>query len=266
MQDAYNRHINYLRISVTDRCNLRCRYCMPAEGITLLRHEDILNFDEILEFTRIAVSYGINKVRITGGEPLVRKGIVHLVTGLSAINGIKDLSMTTNGMLLEKYARELKQAGLQRINISLDTLDPARYRAITRTGNLERVMAGIQAATNAGLSPLKINCVVKKSRLEKDAMEVAAFAMNHGYQVRFIREMDLARGIFYEVEGGEGGKCSTCNRLRLTATGDVKPCLFNPAAYNVRKLGHEEAFLAAVRNKPACGTRNKTGRFSAIGG
>lgn len=266
MQDAYNRHINYLRISVTDRCNLRCRYCMPAEGITLLRHEDILNFDEIIEFTRIAVSHGVDKVRITGGEPLVRKGIIDLVRRIAAIEGIRDLSMTSNGVLLGKYARELKQAGLQRINVSLDTLDPLRYREITRTGDLSRVIAGIGAAAREGLSPVKINCVVKKSRLEKDAVEVAAFAMNHGCEVRFIREMDLARGIFYAVDGGEGGKCSTCNRIRLTATGDVKPCLFNPDAYNIRQMGAEEALLAAVHNKPACGTRNKSGRFSAIGG
>ena len=146
MQDAYKRHINYLRISVTDRCNLRCLYCMPEEGIPLIKHQDILSFEEIEGFTRTAVHYGINKVRITGGEPLVRKDITSLVEKLSAIEGIDDLSMTTNGILLEKFAFPLKQAGLNRINISLDTMDPERYRGITRHGDLGQVLAGIEAA------------------------------------------------------------------------------------------------------------------------
>jgi len=239
---------------------------MPEEGLPLVKHDDIISFEEITSFVRSAVSYGINKVRITGGEPLVRYDIVRLVEMLSAIGGIDDLSMTTNGLLLARLALPLRQAGLRRVNVSLDTMDPVKYRQITRTGNLEQVLAGIEAAEKAGLSPLKINCVVKNSRLEKDAVAVAAFAQQHGYQARFIREMDLGKGIFYQVDGGEGGKCSTCNRIRLTATGDVKPCLFNPATYNIRQLGNEEALLSAVRNKPACGTMNKSGYFSAIGG
>ena len=126
MYDRFNRNINYLRISVTDRCNLRCIYCMPEKGIHLLRHEDILSFDEIADFTRVAVANGVTKVRITGGEPLVRKGIVTLVGMISAIKGIKDLSMTTNGVLLKQFAQDLRAAGLQRVNISLDTIDPEK--------------------------------------------------------------------------------------------------------------------------------------------
>ncbi len=266
MLDAYNRNINYLRISITDRCNLRCSYCMPGNGVPLLKHEDILSYEEIIDFVRIAVSFGIDKVRITGGEPLVRRGITSLIKALSGIEGIRDLSMTTNGILLGELAKPLKEAGLHRVNISLDTMNPVTYREITRFGELDRVLEGIEAAAKAGLSPIKLNCVVKKSRLENDAIGVSKFAAAHDYGVRFIREMDLAKGKFYQVDGGEGGKCSTCNRIRLTATGDIKPCLFNPIAFNIRKMGAEAAFLAAIQHKPACGTLNRSGHFSAIGG
>jgi cyclic pyranopterin phosphate synthase len=266
MLDGYNRNINYLRVSVTDRCNLRCTYCMPGEGIPLLSHNDILSFEEITGFVRTAVELGIDKVRITGGEPLVRKGIVELVGMLASIEGIRDLSMTTNGQLLQNFADPLKKAGLNRVNVSLDTMDPERFLTFTRIGSLNKTLEGIEAAKQAGLEPVKINCVVKKSRLEEDAREVEDYALKNGFQVRFIREMDLARGIFYRVDGGEGGKCITCNRIRLTATGDVKPCLFNPLAWNIREYGYRGALVRAVTNKPACGTVNKTGHFSNIGG
>src|SRR5450759_933453 len=157
MLDRFDRNINYLRISVTDRCNLRCSYCMPEEGIQLLRHADILTFDEITQFTRVAVENGVTKVRITGGEPLVRKGVTALVRMISDIEGIEDLSMTTNGVLLNQFAVDLKNAGLQRVNISLDTIDPEKFKAITRTGDINDVFEGITAAKNAGLSPVKIN-------------------------------------------------------------------------------------------------------------
>jgi len=264
--DSYNREINYLRISVTDRCNLRCIYCMPAEGIKLLRHEDILTYDEIRDFTALAVSRGINKVRITGGEPLVRKGVVALVEMLSAISGITDLSMTTNGILLKDYAADLKKAGLMRVNISLDTLDPDKFRKITRTGNLEDVLEGIKAAKNAGLTPLKINCVVEKSADEPDAVQVTRFCKENGLVIRYIRQMDLEKGRFYAVEGGTGGNCTLCNRLRLTANGRLKPCLFNNLGYNIRELGYEEALALALEHKPRCGTVNSTGAFYNIGG
>jgi len=182
--DRFNRNINYLRISVTDRCNLRCVYCMPEEGIRLLSHSDILSFDEIKKFTEAAVAKGVTKVRITGGEPLVRKGITTLVSMLSEIKGISDLSMTTNGILLKQFAGELRSAGLHRINISLDTIDPAKFRAVTRTGNISDVFEGIEAAKTAGLLPVKINCVVKESKEEEDAKGVTRFCENNNLEVK----------------------------------------------------------------------------------
>lgn len=266
MYDRFNRQINYLRISVTDRCNLRCTYCMPEEGITQIDHSEILSFEEIASFTRIAATKGFNKVRITGGEPLVRKGVVELVSMISNIEGITDLSMTTNGVLLGKYAKELKYAGLQRVNVSLDTVNPTRYRQITRVGSLDDVLNGLECARAAGLTPIKINCVVDKSSAEPDAVEVKKFAQANGFEVRFIPKMDLNAGIFGEVEGGNGGNCSICNRLRLTANGFVKPCLFSNLGYSVRGLGYEGALLKAVNAKPARGTTNHDGKFYNIGG
>ncbi len=266
MFDRFNRKIDYLRISVTDRCNLRCRYCMPEEGIKLLRHEDILTFDEITDFTRVAVANGITKVRITGGEPLVRKGIVTLTGMIAGIHGIKDLSMTTNGTLLAEFAADLHDAGLQRINISLDTIDPEKYSFITRKGNLNDVFRGIDAAIKANLVPVKINCVIRESKSERDAMEVAGFCRSNGLEVRFIREMDLETGTFSVVEGGSGGNCSACNRLRLTSVGKLKPCLFNDAEYDIRELGYEMAIKMAVEIKPEQGLNNVKNGFYNIGG
>lgn len=266
MYDRFNREINYLRISVTDRCNLRCSYCMPEEGITLLRHEDILSFDEIADFTKAAVKSGITKVRITGGEPLVRKGIVALVKKIAVIEGINDLSMTTNGVLLKEYASDLKNAGLHRVNISLDTLDPVKYSFITRGGDLTNVFAGIEAALKAELLPLKINCVVKESKNESDAVGVTDYCRINKLLIRYIRQMDLVSGHFTTVEGGTGGNCSLCNRLRLTASGKLKPCLFSDIEFNIREIGYEAAIKKAIDLKPACGTKNLTGEFFNIGG
>ncbi len=266
MYDSYNRKINYLRISVTDRCNLRCTYCMPEEGIKLLRHEDILSYNEIRDFTAFAVSEGINKVRITGGEPLVRKNVVALVEMLAAIKGLSDLSMTTNGILLKEYAADLKEAGLMRINISLDTLDPGKFKSITRTGNINDVIEGIIAARETGLYPIKINCVIENSRNEPDALAVNRFCQENGLELRYIRQMDLVKGHFYTVEGGTGGNCSICNRLRLTANGRLKPCLFSNLEYNIRELGYKKALAQALEHKPKCGTVNSTGAFYNIGG
>jgi GTP 3',8-cyclase len=266
MFDSYNRRINYLRISVTDRCNLRCTYCMPAEGIQLMQHADILTFEEIMEVVDAAISLGVDKIRITGGEPLVRKGITRLVGMIASRPEIRDLGMTTNGILLADFAHELKAAGLHRINVSLDTLDPERFRTITRGGDIRKVIEGIEASVAAGLSPVKINCVIEKSPQEADAKEVAAFGMQRGLQVRFIRQMDLESGEFYVVNGGSGGDCSTCNRLRLTANGKIKPCLFNDLEYDLREHGAREALQLALGNKPSCGTYNRHGEFYNIGG
>lgn len=266
MYDQYNRKLNYLRISVTDRCNLRCVYCMPEEGIKLMQHEDILSFEDILAVVKKGAAKGVTKVRLTGGEPLIRRGIVDLVGMIAAIEGITDLSMTTNGILLAQFAKPLKEAGLNRVNISMDTISPSHYKEITRGGDIRRVFDGIRAAKEAGLQPVKINCVVFKSSNEPDALEVAAFCKENDLQIRFIHQMNLQTGEFSIVEGGKGGDCKNCNRLRLTANGDIKPCLFNEMAFNVKETGVNRAFDMAVMNKPRVGTKNKSGKFYGIGG
>ena len=239
---------------------------MPEKGIESLRHEDILSIEEIVSFTRIAVENGIDKVRITGGEPLVRKNIVYLIKLLANINGIKDLSLTTNGILLEKFAKPLRDAGLQRVNISLDTIDPDRYKEITRVGDFNRVMQGIAAAEMAGLFPIKINCVVKKSSDEPDALGVKVFCKSRKCNVRFIHQMNLETGEYAPVEGGTGGNCTICNKLRLSSDGNLRPCLFNDLSFNVRKLGAEKAIQMAIEAKPECGTKSVQNKFHAIGG
>jgi cyclic pyranopterin phosphate synthase len=239
---------------------------MPVEGISLFRHEEILSFNEIAGFTKVAVANGVTKVRITGGEPLVRKGISALVRMISDIEGIEDLSMTTNGTLLKQFAVDLKAAGLQRVNISLDTIDPEKFKAITRIGDINDVFEGIKAAKNAGLSPVKINCVIKESREEEEARAVTRFCVDNNLEIRYIRQMDLVRGHFSRVEGGTGGDCSICNRLRLTSNGKLKPCLFNNIEFDIRELGFEKALKLAADLKPECGSKNETGAFYNIGG
>jgi GTP 3',8-cyclase len=266
MLDRFNRELNYLRISVTDRCNLRCVYCMPEEGIKLFRHEEILSFNEITGFTKVAVRNGVTKVRLTGGEPLVRKGITALVRMISDIEGIEDLSMTTNGTLLKLFARDLKSAGLHRVNISLDTINPDKFNMITRSGNIDDVFEGIEAARNAGLFPVKINCVVKNSKEEEDAKEVTRFCRDNDLEIRYIRQMDLVKGHFSVVDGGTGGDCSICNRLRLTSNGKLKPCLFNDLEFDIRELGFEKAVRMAVKMKPECGSKSNKSSFYNIGG
>jgi len=266
MLDKFNRQIDYLRISVTDRCNLRCIYCMPEEGIKLIDHNEILSFEEITEFAKCAVEQGITKVRITGGEPLTRKGIVNLVGMLSAIEGINDLSMTTNAILLKKYAGELKQAGLMRVNISLDTIDPEKYNKITRGGNIQEVFDGIEAAIKAGLSPIKINCVIKKSVDEPEALAVKKYCDENGLTARFIFEMDIEKGEFGIVHGGSGGDCASCNRLRLTSNGFLKPCLFSDICVNIRKTNYRDAVQIALEQKPECGLKSTSHKFYNIGG
>ena len=266
MYDRFNRTINYLRVSVTDRCNLRCLYCMPEEGIRLLDHKDILSFEEIAEVIKTAVGLGINKVRITGGEPLVRKGILTLIRMISQIDEITDFGLTTNGIILEEFATGLAHAGLHRINISLDTLNPEKYRTITRGGDIHKVLRGIEAAKTAGLKPIKLNCVVKNSSSEPDAILVKEFALKNNLEVRFIHEMDLDSGCFTVVEGGAGGDCRSCNRLRLTANGMIRPCLFSNLEYDIRKLGIRDALLQAIALKPEKGSVNNFDKFHNIGG
>lgn len=190
--DSLSRPINYLRISVTDRCNLRCVYCMPAEGIaSKFSHTDILTYEEIVHVVEAAAGLGICKIRLTGGEPLVRLGIVELVRMIAQVAGIDDLSMTTNGILLSRYARELKSAGLHRVNVSLDTLRPERFHHITRLGHLEDALAGIEAAERVGLQPIKINMVVMRGFNEDEIIDFARLTRERAWHVRFIEVMPV---------------------------------------------------------------------------
>jgi cyclic pyranopterin phosphate synthase len=266
MYDRFNRRISYLRVSITDRCNLRCTYCMPEDGVKLLDHNDILSFEEITEVIREAVQIGITKVRITGGEPLVRKGVVSLVEMIAAIPGITDFGLTTNGILLSEFADRLARAGLHRINISLDTVDPEKFRTITRGGDIQQVINGIEAAVKAGLTPVKINCVVRQSSDEPDARAVQDYCSKHNLEARFIHEMSLADGCFTIVENGHGGDCVNCNRLRITANGMIRPCLFNEIQFSTRELGIRAALLKAIGMKPEKGSVNMNGGFHNIGG
>jgi cyclic pyranopterin phosphate synthase len=192
LSDSFNRPINYLRISVTDRCNLRCVYCMPAEGIKLMSHNDILTYEEIYTVARAAAGLGINKLRLTGGEPLVRLGLPSLVQMLAKIDGVDDISLTTNGTLLARYASELKSAGLRRVNVSLDSLKPDRFRLITRIGDdLNEVLKGIEVARAVGLEPVKINVVVMAGINDDELLDFATKTIDEGWQVRFIELMPL---------------------------------------------------------------------------
>jgi GTP 3',8-cyclase len=265
MLDRFGRKINYLRISVTDRCNQRCYYCMPKDGITLIKHEEVLSYEEILRITTEFVEMGIDKVRLTGGEPLVRRGIVSLVAMLSGIEGIKDLSMTTNGVLLAEYAEDLKKNGLNRINVSLDSINPEIYKQVTNTDKLDDVFKGLRASKNVGFNPIKINCVVKKSRKEKDAQEVTEFAYKNGFDIRFIRMMNIVKGEFWPVIGGNGGNCKKCNRLRLSSDGRLFPCLFSDVSFSVKKLGAEKALRLALNHKPKSG-KAANNKFYGLGG
>jgi cyclic pyranopterin phosphate synthase len=276
--DSFGRRINYLRLSVTDRCNMRCRYCMPAGGIGKLRHEDVLSYEELFRIARSAVALGIEKIRVTGGEPLVRKGLIPFLARLSSIPGLKQLVLTTNGLFLEKMAEDLRAAGVQRLNISLDSLQPETFSHITRGGELARVMAGIAAAERAGF-PIKVNMVVMRGVNDAEVVDIASLALHNPYTVRFIEYMpaikeknwqsmlipgreiidrigerfalspvarkDLAGPAReYRIHGGagtigvitpiSGHFCGDCNRIRVTATGMAKGCLFASEAMDLK--------------------------------
>jgi len=243
---------------------------MPEEGISLLPHEALLSLEEMAEVASIAARFfGIEKIRLTGGEPLLRRNLETLIKSLAAIPGISDIGMTTNGVLLSEFAPKLKQAGLHRVNVSLDTLDEARFKAVTRSGEgvFEKVLQGIDAAIKAGLTPVKLNCVIQKDEISKrDAQRVKAYGQAKGLEVRFIELMDLKQGVFSVVQGGSGGDCAHCNRLRLLSNGDIKPCLFSDLAFNVRTLGVHEALRQAIVNKPLKGGVCERQWMCSVGG
>lgn len=196
MRDSFGRKINYLRISLTDRCNLRCLYCMPEKGIAnKLNHKDILSLDDIYKIAKVFVKLGVNKIRLTGGEPLVRKGIVDLVDMLSSLDGVNDLAMTTNGLLLKDMARPLKEAGLNRVNISLDTLDGNKYREITRGGDLTQVLEGIEEAKKVGLVPIKINTVLMGGFNDNEILDLINITREESIDVRFIELMPIGEAV-----------------------------------------------------------------------
>lgn len=195
MKDQFGRKINYLRISVTDLCNLRCIYCMPKEGIPKIQHEDILSVEEIEEIVKVFVKLGVNKIRLTGGEPLVRKGILDIVERIGKLEGIRDFAMTTNGLLLKEYAKDLRALGLKRVNISLDTLDDKKYSSITRIGSLQRVMKGIEAAKEVGLTPIKINTVLVGGFNDDEIEDLVRLTEKEEIDVRFIELMPIGEAI-----------------------------------------------------------------------
>jgi cyclic pyranopterin phosphate synthase len=190
--DSYGRKINYLRLSVTDRCNMRCRYCMPPEGIEKLKHKDILSYEELMMLARAAVQLGIEKIRVTGGEPLVRSGIIDLLQDLAKIPSLRQLVLTTNGVLLEEMAGKLKLAGVQRLNISLDSMRPSTFSQITRYGDLEKVLKGIRVAEEVGF-PIKINVVAMRGVNDDEFVDFAKLTLNKPYAVRFIEYMPTSQ-------------------------------------------------------------------------
>ncbi|MBI1952656.1 MAG: GTP 3',8-cyclase MoaA [Candidatus Omnitrophica bacterium] len=277
--DSFGRRIEYLRISVTDRCNLRCVYCLPREPVSWLPRQEILRFEEILEVVRAGAELGLTRVRLTGGEPLLRPGLTDLVAGLAQVPGLRDLALTTNGVLLARQAGVLARAGLKRVNVSLDTLDPQRFAAVTRFGKIDDVLAGIEAALEAGLAPVKINVVVMRGVNDDEIVPMARLAWERPLHVRFIELMPIgeyftrerlvssreilerltalgplepaepaagcgpartfrwagAKGTVGVIGAVTQAFCAGCNRLRLTASGQLRPCLDDDSAVDLKE-------------------------------
>ncbi len=230
--DPFNRSITYLRVSVTDRCNFRCMYCMPAEGVTWQPHDHILQYEEIVKIVEFLSRNGVNKIRITGGEPLVRKDLPDLIHRIGQIPGITDISLTTNGSLLADQARDLREAGLRRVNISMDTLKPALYEKLTRKGKLEQVLEGIKAAEEAGMNPIKINTVIMNGVNSDEIENLAHLTVEHDWHVRFIELMPILN----QSSWGEG----------FPLPGDM----FLP-------ISQVKERLEKLGLKPACGSSNQ---------
>ncbi len=269
--DRFNRRIDYLRISVTDRCNQRCIYCMPEDIFVPKSHRDILSYEQIESFTKVAARMGITKVRLTGGEPLVRRGIEQLVAKLSCIDGVDEVCMTTNGSLLAAKAAILKRGGLSRVNISIDSLDADRYCRITRGGDLVQALAGVDAAIEAELTPIKINMVVLDDTTGDDIEKMQAFCKQRGLQLQKIMQFSLydRADLSPPVAGFQTErppKCSCCNRLRLTADGFLKPCLFSDREIKVDFDDISGSIREAVAKKPENGSSCRNRLMSQIGG
>ena len=268
MLDRFNRQVDYLRVSVTDRCDHRCIYCMPESGVELKSHDEILSYEQIEAVVREGVKLGIRKVRLTGGEPLIRRNIVALVTHLAAVPGLNELCMTTNGTRLAGMAVDLHEAGLDRVNISMDSLDAGKYREITRGGNLETVLAGVDAAVAAGLTPVKINMVVLEDTTEAEIQTMQRFCEERGLGLQKIMQFSLydRHDLSARFHTERPPKCAGCNRLRLTADGFIKPCLFSEDEIRVDFNDIRGSLLAAVAGKPESGSACRSRQMSQIGG
>lgn len=305
MVDSYGRDINYLRISVTDRCNLRCRYCMPEEGVKNLGHGQILSLEDFARLVRIAGRVGIKKVRLTGGEPLVRKNVVKLIEYINMVPGIDDLAITTNGILFADQAEELKKAGLKRVNFSMDTLEDSKFRYITRRGQLEEVKRAVARALDLDMHPVKINTVIIRGFNDDEVLDFARLAIRYPLHIRFIEFMpvgdllfwnkermmssgeimDVIGGIYplypekgvigngpakyYHIDGGAGSVgfispmsnhfCAECNRIRMTADGKLRGCLYDKKEIDLKQAlangatdeDLQQLFLKAIARKPA---------------
>lgn len=283
MKDRYNREISYMRISLTDRCNFRCLYCMPEEGIEKCSHDDIISLEEVEKIVRAAATLGIKKIRLTGGEPLVRKGMVSLCEKISKIPGIEEICLTTNGALFKDYAKALKEAGVGRVNFSLDSLDPEKFKKITRGGDLNKTLAAIDEAIRLGFK-VKINAVVIGGFNIDDIEKLVEYTKDHDLQVRFIELMQMGQTMDWDKENFVSNKivleklpqlealktdgvakvykmpgykgtvglispisscfCQDCNRIRLTADGKLKPCLHSNREISLRDLEGEDLLEA----------------------
>jgi len=268
LSDRFNRRIGYLRISVTDRCNHRCVYCMPEASFAHKSHSDILSYEQIESLTRVAAKMGITKVRLTGGEPLMRKNIERLVAKLATIDGIDEVSMTTNGSLLANKAMELRQSGLGRVNISIDSLNADRYRRITRGGDLRETLAGVDAAVRAELTPIKINMVILNDTTEADIQLMEKICEQKGLELQKITRFSLysRADLSRRFQAERPPQCSSCNRLRLTADGFLKPCLFSDNEVRVDFGDIGGSILEAVAKKPENGSSCANRVMSQIGG
>jgi cyclic pyranopterin phosphate synthase len=264
MKDRFDRRIKYLRVSLTDRCNFKCTYCRPETAENMC-HADLLTFEETLRVVSLMVGLGINKVRLTGGEPLVRKNADRLVKMIADIDGIEDLAMTTNAVFLDKYARPLKEAGLNRVNVSLDTLDPARFKELTCGGDLSEVLRGIEAAVSAGLTPIKLNTVVMKGFNDLELPAIIDYAAERGFTVRFIEFMPMSNGLDWEKSYLSTEEILKRPEVRERLDLDSKPIQFNTASlYIPLKGGKGEVGLITPMSKRFCDICNRL-RLTADG-
>ncbi|MEE9542569.1 MAG: GTP 3',8-cyclase MoaA [Thermodesulfobacteriota bacterium] len=264
MKDRFERRIKYLRVSLTDRCNFKCTYCRPETAESMC-HGDLLTFEEVLKVVTLMVGLGINKVRLTGGEPLVRKNADRLVKMIADIDGIDDLAMTTNAVFLDRYARPLKEAGLDRVNISLDTLDPKRFKELTCGGELKEVLRGIDAAVEAGLTPLKLNTVVMRGFNDLELPAIIDFAAKRNFTVRFIEFMPMSNGLDWEKSYISTEEILKRPEVRERLQLDATPEQINTASlYIPLKEGNGEVGLITPMSKRFCDICNRL-RLTADG-